>query len=234
MSEPSWFKKSMRTGGALSSAIQIVNYFWPAITAGALGTAIAVFWSGSIEWIQKPTVYIPALVFGYLFLIVSSLRPRIVRSATEYEYGITTEGQWTAILSKFPANHPTDANADGVILILNVRSACPAPIRLQIEEFDVVLDSRTYANQPPIREVVVPRFSAKGVKSAVVVRDPKKTQLSGSATIKLLYGPMKGKEMRQYTLKCDLNVVINPTSAGTQIGVLSQIMDEEDRSYVEG
>src|ERR1700679_155453 len=201
MSGDSWMRRvATGAGGFLWGFIQ---FAWPQVTAGAILAAVVATVNGAIAWVQNPHVYVPALVFGYFFVLASLARRRRVQHVPEYEYGLTNDGQWNAILGKFPSNHPTDPNVDGIMIVVNIRSACSVPIRLAVEEFDVRLDGRAHPDQPPVKEVFLPRFAAKGIKSAIVVRDPKKAHLSGSATLKLLYGPLKGEATRRYTLKCD-------------------------------
>jgi len=225
-SDGGWRRYVVTTGTFLWST---VKFLWPALTPAVILAAIIASVDGAIAWVQKPHVYIPALVFGYFFLLFSLVRRRRVQQVTDYEYGITGEGNWTAILASIPGKKPGDPLQDGLILVATFRSCCTAPIRLKLEEFKVVLDERTHIDQPEVREVVVPRFATKGVKSAFVPRDPKQMHLSGSVTIKLLYGPLNSKATRRYTLKCGVDI-----NLGLQITVLLGFTDESDKAYVEG
>lgn len=228
-----WLRgKATAAGGLLWGFVQA---FWPQFTGAAILSAATAFFSGAVAWVQKANVYIPALVFGYFFVIISLVRYRWIRSVPDYDYGISSDGNFQAMLAKAPGKKPGDPERDGVFFAVGFRSASNAPLRLKVEVFQVVLDERTHAANPELHEVVVPRFAPRGIRSAFVPRDPTQTQLSGDVTIQLLYGPVNRKETRRYTLKFHVNIGIAETPFGPQANMTNcQTSETDTEIHVEG
>jgi hypothetical protein len=227
---PNSLKKLFQSGGAFASFIQIIGYLFPAWTVGAVAAVIVSIWTGAVEWIQKPHVYIPILVFGYLFLMIATLKSRLVKIKSEYEHAISPEGGPVVLHAQFPSDHKSHGNEAALLLAHNFRSVCNSAMRVRVEEFDIELDGRSFKKgHPPFPDSVWARLSQKTINCPMIVRDQSKTNLIGSASIKILYGPVNGRLTRRYTMITELEVMIQPQG----IGAIEAITTETDEPYVE-
>jgi hypothetical protein len=196
-----------RLSSGASALWGLIKLVWPTLTPAIILSTITAFVAGAIAWVQNPKVYIPALVFGYFFVIFSLIRYRRVRILPEYEYCLTPEMGWAAIPAKFPPDHPGHKNEPALVLTRSFRNVCNSPIRVEVHVFDIRLDGRTFNENQSIKDSIWPRMSFKTIRSPFVVRDASKSNLFGTATIVILYGPVKGEYTRKYTYKCNLEVI---------------------------
>ena len=229
-------RSSGKFGGYLADLLQIVS--WLGLTVTILGTALVAISATIIHWVQSPSVYASAATFLFLLwtcIGISILRSRnatqTVRLAHDYAYSIILDGGWKILLGQAKPNHPTSPNEDSISLNLSFRNVCAGPIRVKVEEFHIVLDGRANEDSVSSLELRVPRMGQKGIQSGGIRRDTSKTNYSGTARLKLSYGPPEGPFVRTYKLRVKVQVAFDPAS-GNGI-VFDEITDESDIPYVQ-
>jgi hypothetical protein len=227
-----WFK---RWFGHSANLVQILGWVTPALTFSAVVGVIVAVWSGAFEWVQKPTVYIPAFVFAYSLWIYAALavisgtkRTRTVRIAHDYASSFIPEGTQLT-LGKFPPDHPTHPNDAAFMFVFNFRNVGAGPARMRIDEFRVVINGMTGEELGEHREITFARMGLKGLRT-VVKRDAGKPNYMGIAVFRLLYGAPEGNFLRKYTYRLKINVSVDEQSGNALYS--DEIVEETDEPYV--
>lgn len=131
-----WWERIQRWFSSSATAVGILQFVLPSVTFSALMGWIFHVWSNAIAWVQAPAVYVPWLVFAYclwmciaMAVILGFKKARKVKIVHDYAYSLIVEGGWQATLGRLPPNHPTNPNADAIILSMGFRNTGSGPLK---------------------------------------------------------------------------------------------------------
>jgi hypothetical protein len=223
--------------GRTADAISVLVYVAPGLTISAVTASAVGYWSAALIWVQHPYVYVPAFVFlfvlwTYIGIMVLTSRGSVqtVKIAHEYAYALITDGGGSVQLIQTNDKHPTHPNTTGLSIQLNFRNVSAGPIRVRVDEFRVNLDNRSSQDPDTTPTLIMARLSPRGVRSGIVPRDANKTNLFGTLTARLTYGPPDGPYCRQYRARERIEVVINQVG---QVLLSDEIIEEADVAYTD-
>ena len=115
------------------------------------------------------------------------------------------------------------------MITCNMRNASAGPIRIKVEEMRDILNNRTNDDGPTDINMIFARLSQKGIRCGGVPFNSSDKKLNGTLSLKILYGGIDEVPSRQYTLKLNIQVIID--AATQQIWLLDSDTQEIDATY---
>lgn len=209
----SWLKKYGPLGSAVSTAIGLLSAQWILAISVVLGL-VAAAWTTANEFVRLPAVQTGAATFLavlWTFIGLDTVLRRkkavIVRTEQDYRYGLTMEGI-------FPNYIPDDPH-ETLTFALLIRNFSTAPIKYEIEEFDVRIGNRALPKiQKGRLKGYLPRGggkrSAPGTFSQDDIKDFVGKKVTGTIEIKVLYGHPEREPVRRLKINLDMILQINP------------------------
>jgi len=204
---------------ALSVVIGLVTAFTERLTGAALnpltyvgvGTFLAVLWT----------------IIGILVLIDRS-KPRLVRSAVDYRYGLIFDGIQRNYLPA-TANIP---NAGGLQFGITIRNFSLGPMRCQMEDIDIRIGSRASPkfNKAEFAGGFLARGAGRTIQPGAFAPEELKefygTNLEGTLDFSIVYGPPDGAPERR--LRMTLRLYLEFAEDGSRMGYNDNIIAEFD------
>ena len=154
---------------------------------------MAAFWSGLFNFFSNQHTQIAIGVF--LAALWTYIGLRIIRR--DYRYSLSPEGFQLYI----------DPESTDLALSVGItfRNICTHPIRIRVEEFRLQIEDRTCADPDKSIEMVVPRVSARGLRSGGFKKEVLKNRNSGTLSLIVVYGSPDGNFIRRYRYKAKLH-----------------------------
>ena len=190
----SWLRKCGKAGETLAWILALIEtkLTWAAIISLGLGF-LAAFWSGLFNFFSNQHTQIAIGVF--LAALWTYIGLRIIRR--DYRYSLNPEG--------FQLYIDPDSTDLALSVGINFRNICTHPIRIRVEEFRLKIEDRTCADPDTTIEMIVPRVSARGIRSGGFKKDVLKNRNSGTLSLIVIYGPPDGEFIRRYRYKTKLH-----------------------------
>lgn len=210
-----WLRGLGVFGAYLASALQFIAA-WNGVAVSVIVTAAVGYFTVLYGWASSDSVQMLAKVFlfslwTYIGLSYLSLRgkPQIVKMYHDYAYSLIPDGVISATLAQFEKGHK-NAGEDAITVACQFRNISSGPIRVKTEDMRVILDGKT--NDHTCIETVFPKLAQKGIRCGAIGRDKTKSNLSGTMEIKLIYGGLEEDYSRRYTLKLEIQIIIDTGS----------------------
>jgi len=223
-------------GSALASAIQLATTNW-VLTMSAILGIWASLTDSVVALVHDPRIQTGVIVFlvflwtgagiAYLF---DRRRPRIVKTDPDYRYGLTFEGMIPNLIPHREDNWLTFG--------VQIRNFSQAPIRYQIDRFDLRIGTRALSpsqSPRPLRGYLA-RGGGKIAALPAFKKDDLKEffgkQSVGSAECSIIYGHPEQKPVRRLIIKTDIHLDINENGE-PPMGFGADILEEIDEPYIE-
>lgn len=208
------------------------------VTVGVVVGLVVAWLKEPVEWIRQPGVYVPAL--AGLFTLWTYIGVRITRRwqsiqtvkiAVEYPHALIVSGGWKLTLGQFGASHQL-AGKPAATLTLFVKNTCAGPVFVKVEEIRLVLNGRTHNDTPSTSQVVLAREADQGFRTASVEFDSGSANSSGTAVLKLLYGPPGGRLERRFIVRSKIQIG-HQLSDKSKWVLADELIEKTDTPYVE-
>jgi hypothetical protein len=201
-----WLRTLGPAGGFVADALALLTTNWVAVVSLLLGLVTAL-WASAVAFFQEPRVQTGIEVFlAALWTMVGALylydrtKPRIVRVALDYRYGLTFDGIMPAV----------DLLNDETwfSVAVQLRNSSQAPIRYAVTEFDVRIGSRALPKPERPMTSVLARGAAKTSSPSRFSKNEMREffgkRMKGTADITVVYGHPEEKPVRKLTIKAEL------------------------------
>jgi hypothetical protein len=228
------FQALTNFGSVIATIVTIVTANWPVALSAVIGLGTA-FTGGLRGAALNPVTYVGVGTFlavlwtiiGILVLVDRS-KPRLVRSAVDYRYGLNFEGIQRNYLSA------TDSipNAGALQLGINIRNYSLGPILCQLEDIDIRIGSRASPkfNKAEFAGGLMFRGAGRTIQpGAFAAEDLKEfygTDLEGAIDFSIVYGHPDGAPERR--LRMTLKLYLNFAEDGSRVGYSDNIIAEYD------
>jgi len=222
-----WLRSLGPAGTLAANILVFVTTNWVTVMSLVTGLAVAL-WASAVSFFQEPAVQTGITIFlitlwtivGVLY-VYDRTKPRTIRVAPDYRYGITFEGMGIAI---DPLNEETWFGP-----VLQLRNFSQAPIRYTVTQFDVRIGTRALPKPERPLTVYMARGAGRTSSPSKFSKDEMREffgkRMKGTAEIVLVYGHPEEKPVRRLKLSFDLILHLpadggsptNPFGWGTDI-----------------
>lgn len=232
--------KSLRNlgplGSAAANAIQLATTNW-VLTISAILGIWASFTDYVVGLVHNPQIQTGvgvSLVLLWTGMAIAYLydrrRPRIVKSEPDYRYGLTFEGLYPAL--------NTNREDRWFALGVQIRNFSQAPIRYNVERFDLRIGTRSLSASQSTRPLR--GYLARGGGKISGLPSFHKNDLKeffgkpavGSAECSIIYGHPEQKPVRRLIIKMEINLEFRDDGE-PPFGFGADILDEIDEPYIE-
>lgn len=212
-----------RVGGVanhLATAASLLTANWGLAVGAALGIVSAV-WLQAFEFASRPEVQTGARVFIWALWIWVGIR--ILRTiqvgvrttpVVDYVYALAMDG--------LEISFDADSAEKAFQLGTNLRNLANGAMKVQIEEYRVVLGDRTLPDSDPGAKVLQ-RFGSKGVRCGVFRGDAVAGNPSAHVSLVATYGPVDGHPVRRYRVKYRVHLRLDGAAAA-----INELLSETD------
>lgn len=220
-------------GNLAANGLAFLTANWGTAVSVAAGTGVAL-WASAIRFFHEPAVQTGGEIFlATLWTIVAVLyifdrtKPRIVRAAPDYRYGLTFEG---IIPTPDPLNE-----VEWLGFALQIRNFSQAPIRYEVTEFDLRIGSRALPKPSKLLVGYLARGSGKAISpskfSKEEVREFFGRRVKGTAEVAVVYGHPEEKPVRILKIKADITLHLPLEDSGSLTAWGADIISENDQPF---
>ena len=222
---PSWIGRLIGWGAI---ALAYLTTPWAVAMSAALATW-AVLSAAAFKFVSDPHLQTGVQVFLALLWTYTGLRflefmrsTSTVKVVPDYRYAINPEGYQVAL----DEEHPDAAFQLGV----HFRNMLNLPLKVRMEQFRLTIEDRVCPDPDNYDDLIIPRVSARGVRSGAFKREAIKDRTSGVLDFTLIYGDPDGEFVRRYHQRLRLNFVFIKDDDGryTHVQVADEIELMED------
>jgi hypothetical protein len=216
----------------VASVLAIITANWP-VAISVATAVVAASWTSAVEFIHSPVVLVAVGVFLALLwtiigitILIDRRKPRSVKSTPDYRYGLTFEG----LTPNFDVLHEDGWLSFGV----QIRNFSQAPIRYEIKQFDLRLETRTL----PKLKMPPPAYVARGAGRTATAGAFKKTDIQeffgkrvkGTAEFDIVYGHPEDDPLRR--LQVTMEIILHiPEDVQPPFAFGANIVSEVDEPY---
>lgn len=222
-------------GNAIANIVTLLTANWPIAVSVAIGLVTA--FTGRLRAVAlNPVTYVSVgatlavlwTIIG-IFVLIDRRKPRVVRTAVDYRYGLIFEGfrpQYLPATADVP-------NAGSLQFSVNIRNFSFGPMRCQMEDIDIRIGSRASPkwNKGEVTGGVLARGAGRSITPAAFAPEHIKefygmTNVEGTADFSIVYGHPDGAPERR--LRMTLALYLEFASDGSRMGYTDNIIAEYD------
>jgi hypothetical protein len=223
-----WLRRFGPIGTFIANAIVFLTTSWNVVVSAALAIfAAAVGWAYDIA--SNPHVQVGVGTFVAALWTYIGLRTlwsfkdtKNIAIAPDYKYCIN------------PENYQILLNPDSIDAALQItfsyRNVSSTALRVRVDDFRLIIEDRICPDPDRNIELIIPRISARGVRSGAFKKDVLKERNTGTLDVTIIYGPPDGEFVRRYHMKAKLHFAFPLDKEGKIVaaGVAEELISEED------
>jgi hypothetical protein len=229
------FHRLQALSNLAASFVALLTANWPVAVSVAIGLVTASS-AGLRAVALNPVTYVGvgtflAVLWTFIGIVVlmDRRRPRLVRSAVDYRYGLVFEGLVPQYLSATD-NYP---NAGCLQFSINIRNFSLGPMRCRVEDIDIRIGSRASPrlNKAELGGGVLPRGAGRSIKPPAFSPEHLRefygmANVEGTADFSIVYGhPDSAPERR---LRMTLVLYLEFANDGSRLGHTDNITADYD------
>ena len=221
-------------GNAIANIVTLLTANWPIAVSVAIGLVTA--FTGRLRAVAlNPVTYVSVgatlavlwTIIG-IFVLIDRRKPRVVRTAVDYRYGLIFEGfrpQYLPATADVP-------NAGSLQFSVNIRNFSFGPMRCQMEDIDIRIGSRASPkfNKAEFAGGFLARGAGRTIQPGAFAPEELKefygTNLEGTLDFSIVYGPPDGEPERR--LRMTLKLYLEFAEDGSRMGYNDNIIAEYD------
>src|SRR6266436_540543 len=227
-----WLRGLGPIGGTAADALAFLTNNW-VLTVSTLISLWASLTDWAVAFVQNLRVQTAALVFLFLLwtsigitVLIDRRKPRVIKAAQYYLYGLTFEGLLPALGAEF------DKDDSELGFAITLRNYSSGPIKYTVDDFDVRIGNRAL---PKLKKGVLIGFMARGAGRTSNAGAFKRSdfaqvigqRLEGTVNISISYGHPELLPVRR--LSVSMAIILEIPAVGPLL-FGANILEESDQA----